>query len=128
MGNTVCRVLIVYQDTLLAGIIGRLVRLAGGVPAIATQRGDALRALRERQFDLLLVNMPPMDAAGQGLVPLARALQPNLLIAVAGGILGREEDLPPEGDLYVYMPFNLEVLRGLLATALRRTGRLRRGP
>jgi DNA-binding response OmpR family regulator len=126
-GGRACQVLIVEQDTLLAGIIGRLVRLAGGVPAVATQRGDAARLLHERQFDLLLVNVTQSDVAGHGLVPMARALQPDVLIAVTSGILGREEDLPPEGDLYVYMPFNLELLRGLVVMAQYRRGSRRRG-
>lgn len=126
-GGRTCQVLVVEQDTLLAGIVGRLVRLAGGVPAVATQRGDATRLLRERQFDLLLVNVTESDDAGHCLVPMARALQPDVLIAVTSGILGREEDLPPEGDLYVYMPFTLKLLRDLVVMAQYRRGSRRRG-
>ena len=122
-----CRVLVVEDDTLLASVTGRLIRLAGGVPEVTTEAAVALRRLREQTFDLVLVNLCLSDGDGARLVATTRSLQPDVLIAVSNGILGQEDDLPPEGDLYVYMPYNLELRRGLVGTAMGRKGRRLKG-
>lgn len=119
-GSRGCHVLVVEEDTLLANVTGRLIRLAGGLPEVTTKTCVALRRLREQNFDLLLINLCLTSGDGPGLVGLARSLQPDTLIAVSNGILGQDDDLPPGGDLYVYMPYNLELLRGLVGTAMGR--------
>jgi DNA-binding response OmpR family regulator len=122
-----CRVLVVEEDSLLASVTARLIQLAGGVAEATTEAGYALRRLREQSFDLVLVNLCLTHGDGAALVATARALQPDALIAVSNGILGQEDDLPPEGDLYVFMPYNLELLRGLVNTAMGRKGQRLKG-
>ncbi|GEM_PF-4488981 len=112
-----CDVLVVEDDPLLAGIIGRLVTASGATAHVMTKVHAALHSLQRQHFDLLITDLCLNDGSGYEVAKTARAQQPDMLIAVSSGILGTEDDRPPEADVYLHKPFRLEMIRRLVSQA-----------
>jgi DNA-binding response OmpR family regulator len=108
-------VLVVEDDPMLAGIIGRLVTASGGHAHVMTKAYAALHSLRRQRFDLLITDLCLDDGSGYDVAKMARAQQPDMLIAVSSGILGTEDDRPPEADIYLHKPFRLATIRQLVS-------------
>lgn len=110
-----CDVLVVEDDPMLAGIIGRLVTASGATAHVMTRAHTALHSLRMQHFDLLITDLCLNDGSGYDVAKTAREQQPDMLIAVSSGILGTEDERPPEADVYLHKPFRLEMIRKLVS-------------
>jgi len=77
----------------------------------------ALRRLRQRRFDLVLVDIYLPDCMGHELIPRFKEIWPDIGVVVMTGYNSRELELEVRRQgviYYMIKPFSLEVLREIL--------------
>lgn len=112
------RVLVVEDEEALAGLVGKMLELAGYSPVLSYTSDQALKAAREGPpFDFLLADVN----LGQGMtgIDVANLLQsehPDLKVVISSGLMSRSEfDQQSKADWrFLPKPYKLANLRKLL--------------
>jgi light-regulated signal transduction histidine kinase (bacteriophytochrome) len=115
------RIIIVDDERPLMLALCETLRYEGYVTAGFTMADEALQALREQEFDLLLTDllMPEMD--GLALLRAAQGIDPDIVVVMLTGngtVDGAVEAMKSGAADYVLKPFNLDEIRPVLARAL----------
>ena len=123
MSPTQPRILVVDDEELLAATVAENLELEGYAAEIARDGAAALRVLRERSFDLVLLDvmMPEVD----GLEVCATLRRegnevPVLFLTARGSLDDRVRGLEAGGDDYLAKPFALRELLLRVAAIVRR--------
>ena len=99
-------VLVVDDDALVLDSLSRLIRAGGGLVTAATSAEQALGALDERAYDLVITDLVLPNRSGIALAKEVRSRQPKARIVVLTGWIDREIDHEGEGvvDLVLRKP------------------------
>jgi two-component system, sensor histidine kinase and response regulator len=121
MSSIKTRIIIVDDERPLMLALCDTLRYEGYVTVGFTVADEALQALREQEFDLLLTDllMPEMD--GLALLRAAQDIDPNIVVVMLTGngtVDGAVEAMKSGAADYVLKPFNLDEIRPVLARAL----------
>lgn len=116
-------VLVTEDDTLVAEVLTDALQTAGYEVKVAGDGLEALAAIDERHFDVLVTDLKMPGLAGEGLIKLLRSTQPDLPIVVVTGAspVGGVDALRREGEAPVTVllkPANLDDVVGAVARAL----------
>lgn len=119
------RVLIIEDNSRLAGLVGRGIANCGFSPDIVSGIGDAEAALTGAHYDAIILDLGLPD--GDGLTWLRRErskapLPPVLILTARDGLGDRVAGLDAGGDDYLIKPVEIEELAARLRALLRRPG------
>ena len=119
------RILVADDDAELRRSLERVLRLADYEVVIARDGREALEALAEERFALMVLDlaMPPPD--GMEVCRRLRAADdrtPVLMLTALGAIADRVEGLEAGADDYLVKPFAVEELLARVRALLRRAG------
>lgn len=120
---TIARILIAATDTGTANTLGAVLRHDGCEVRVVPTGADALQAMADAPFDLLLSDLDERDADGQALLEKAQKTIPETTVVVLTGYASLESALRAlhRGVYdYVVKPVDVEELRITLARALER--------
>ncbi|HKW21571.1 MAG TPA: ATP-binding protein [Ktedonobacterales bacterium] len=115
------RILVVDADTSTASTLGAVLRHDGWTVQVASGGEDALNALAEGQFDLLLADLDDNDRRSQETLRQAQLAVPAVTVVVMTGYATLESALRAlRRGVYDYLtkPIDVEELRITLARAL----------
>jgi signal transduction histidine kinase len=115
------RILVVDADTSTASTLGAVLRHDGWIVQVASGGEEALKALAEGQFDLLLADLDDNDPHSQETLKRAQLTVPAVTVVVMTGYATLESALRAlRRGVYDYLtkPIDVEELRITLARAL----------
>lgn len=117
------RVLVVEDDTRLAKTLERLLVAEGHEVEVTGDGLEALRRAREREFDLVVLDvmLPGLDGIGVCRKLRATGALPILLLTALGGTEDRVRGLDSGADDYLVKPFAYEELLARARALLRRS-------
>ena len=110
-------ILLVEDDHTLTSLFGEGMRTRGNHVEISNTGEDALWRIRERAYDLVLLDIFLPDMEGCDLIPLFREVRPDMRIIAMTGHNSRELEarVRRQGVLfYMIKPFELNHLWGIL--------------
>lgn len=106
------RILLVEDETDLRETTAELLELLGHTVVACSGATDALAALAQGSFDVLLTDISLPDGSGEALAAQARALYPDLQLVFASG---QTPQLALAGARLLLKPYSLEQLTAMLA-------------
>ena len=115
--------LVVDDEESVAVTIGAILELDGYEVAIATSGADALRKLRESEFDLVLTDLRLDDADGLSIVSEVCRVQPDTVSIILTGYASLESAIKAlrEGAYdYLIKPCDVDELRAVVARGIER--------
>ena len=121
------KILVIEDSEETAEYIATGLKQAGHQIAVADDGPNGLRALRQGDYDLLIVDrmLPGLD--GLSVVQLIRdqgLTVPVLFLSALGGVDDRVKGLNAGGDDYLIKPFSLRELEARVAALGRRSSRM----
>jgi DNA-binding response OmpR family regulator len=122
--NTRQRILTIEDDPAIRRGIVDALRFAGYEPLEAARGQQGLKMAREREFDLLLLDLVLPECDGMSILREVRKVRPTLpvIILTARGDEGdRIQGLQDGADDYVVKPFSVKELLARVAAVLRRS-------
>lgn len=122
------RLLIVEDDPVIAGQIGRGLGLLGHQTALADCGNAALGKIADQPFDAVVLDRMLPDMSGMEVLARVRQRQtysPVLILSALGSVQDRIEGLAAGADDYLIKPFDLEELSARLHAIVRRPNALR---
>ncbi|HET9781069.1 MAG TPA: response regulator transcription factor [Candidatus Dormibacteraeota bacterium] len=121
-------VLVVEDDPPLGATLERVLSAEGYEVEVAGDGNHALRLARQRQFDLVVLDvmLPGLDGIAVCKRLRATGPIPILLLTALGGTEERVRGLDSGADDYLVKPFAYEELLARVRTLLRRTGPVER--
>lgn len=117
------RLLVVEDNEKLAGLVGRLLREHGLLPDAVSTIDEARAALRQVEYDALLLDLALPDGDGQDLLRHLRRVGNTVPVLVATArteVIHRIQALNDGADDYLIKPFSLEELLARIRAVLRR--------
>lgn len=124
------RILIADDDTDIIDFLCDVFMEHGFMPVGCTSGREALNALRQQEFDLLLADLKMPEMGGLELLQLALEIDPNLVgIIITGHCTVRsaiEARMAGAFD-YVLKPFEMNKLLIIISRAMQRRHKLRGG-
>jgi two-component system, OmpR family, response regulator MprA len=122
--STTPSILVVEDDARLAATLERLLTTEGHDVKVAGGGLEALRLARERNFDLVVLDimLPGMDGIGVCRRLRSTGATPILLLTALAGTEERVRGLDSGADDYLVKPFAYEELLARVRALLRRTG------
>jgi DNA-binding response OmpR family regulator len=118
-------ILVVEDGRTLGLTLVTALRLEGHHPTLCTHLGGARRAMTERGFDLVLLDLGLPDGDGVDLLREIRAggkLLPVLVLTARGALDSKVAGLRAGADDYLTKPFDLPELLARVDAQLRRAG------
>jgi len=114
------KVMIVDDDRTNSGLLRTLLELDGFEVILAPDGSSALAKAQAAMPDAFLVDFHLSDIEGTEFVRQLRALEAfsRSLVIVASGMERKEEALAAGADFFLYKPYDLDVLLGLLRSRL----------
>ncbi len=114
------RVLVVDDDDLVRGVVTRIAAEVFAEPVAAASGSEALAALRDGAFDLVITDLRMPGVDGLEIVRWLRAERPATPIVVITGFasVGDEEEIGTLGVELLRKPFGAAGLREAIARAL----------
>ena len=106
-------VLVVEDNALNAETIKECLEVMHQDAAIAASGGDALKQIKRRRFDLVLLDINLPDCMGHHIIPELRKMYPDIRIVTMTGYNSRELELEVRKkgvDFYMIKPFDVKVL------------------
>jgi DNA-binding response OmpR family regulator len=116
------RILIVEDETDMARLIGKRLEKAGYACDHVVNLADALEALRQFSYQLMLLDRRLPDGDGAEAVPALRKLQPGVRIVMVSALDApreRVEGLDAGADDYLVKPFDGDELMARVRARLR---------
>jgi len=110
-------ILVVEDDPCVAPVIESSIEKWNHQAETLSSGRAALRRLRQRRFDLVLVDIYLPDCMGHELIPRFKEIWPDIGVVVMTGYNSRELELEVRRQgviYYMIKPFSLEVLREIL--------------
>jgi two-component system, OmpR family, response regulator len=123
-------VLVVDDDRRMAGAVRRGLQFEGLVADIATDGDEALRMVRTREYDAIVLDvmLPGLDGFETcGRLRAAKVWTPVIMLTARDGVEDRVRGLDQGADDYLTKPFSLAELLARLR-ALTRRGSIERPP
>jgi two-component system sensor histidine kinase/response regulator len=121
MNGEKTRIIIVDDERAQMLALCDTLRYEGYVTTGFTTGEEALQALRERSFDLLLTDLLMPDIDGLALLRAAQEIDPDIVVVMLTGhgtVDNAVEAMKSGAADYVLKPFNLDDIRPVLARAL----------
>ena len=118
------RILLVDDELSIQRAVGPLLRSRGYVVEIAGTGGDALRMVKDRRPDLIVLDLGLPDLEGTEVCRRVRAehAMPIIVLSARGSEADKVQALDLGADDYVTKPFGPEELLARIRVALRRVG------
>lgn len=83
------RVLVIDDDDVVRGLIGRVLERAGHTAVLAAHGAEGIRELRRAPFDLIITDLVMPEMEGIETISVIRQTDTTTpIIAISGGILG----------------------------------------
>ncbi|TQF71214.1 PAS domain S-box protein [Pseudoalteromonas luteoviolacea] len=117
--QTPSRILVVDDEASLADVIAKLLRQAGHTVDIKTCGIDALAALKDKKYDLVISDVLMPDVNGFSLVKKAQSLHPHIKVQMISGYVDIEKVSDFDSALYtniIRKPFRPQELLNRVAT------------
>lgn len=106
--------LVVDDDDAVRTSMAMLLSLMGILPERAESGHAALQLVRERRFDLAIVDLGLPDIDGSELVRALRAMAPDMTIVIMSGDNGRIEQAKRLGNHGLQKPISAHSLRAAI--------------
>ena len=122
-GGRTGSLLVVDDEESVAVTMGAILEMDGYEVAISTTGADALRKLREREFDLVLTDLRLDDTDGLSIVTELRKLRPDTVAIMLTGFASLESAIKAlrEGAYdYLIKPCDVDELRVVVARGIER--------
>ena len=118
------RILLVDDELSIQRAVGPLLRSRGYFVEIAGTGGDALRMVKDRRPDLIVLDLGLPDLEGTEVCRRVRAehAMPIIVLSARGSEADKVQALDLGADDYVTKPFGPEELLARIRVALRRVG------
>ena len=119
------RILLVEDEPEMARVVASLLSNAGFVIDCSATLADAFATLRQRRYDLLLLDRRLPDGDGVAALPEFRLMQPGLRVMVLSALNGLRDKvvgLDAGADDYMAKPFQGEELIARVRACVRRPG------
>ncbi len=117
------RVLAVDDDSMITGLVRKIVQKSGHECQTAASAEEALCLLRETKFDLLITDLNMDGLSGLDLLEAATRIDPDLAVVMLSGIndpVTAEQALDSGAFGYIVKPFEITELQIAVSNALRR--------
>lgn len=116
------RILIVDDEQVILRLMARAFKDSGHELVFAESVTDALRKLKEADFDLLVTDLRMPDGNGTEVVRRFHEKHPMGKIIIMTGSLAPDKDLKAVADIqlcgFMAKPFDLDVMRSIVDKAL----------
>lgn len=125
------KILLVEDEGEMARLIASLIAHSGFKVDVVATNADALQAIREASYDLLLLDRRLPDGDGASVLKAARELQPGIrviMVTALDGLTDKISGLNAGADDYLTKPFQGEELIARIRACMRRPGGEMRPP
>jgi len=123
-------ILIVEDEVSVAEVIEQEIETLGHIVDTTYNGKDAMKKLREKRFDLMLLDIYLPDCRGHELIPKFREAQPDIRIVTMTGYNTKELEMEvrQKGILYYMVkPFRIEEMKEILDYISKKRKRNKQG-